>query len=82
VSEHPAAVNARRAVELEEMERLLRAPERTAFRRFWKAVMLSPDVETLEALLDGQGVPLDRLDPVYVTRFGMREAIRAKEAAS
>jgi hypothetical protein len=50
----------------------LRDPERREFRRFWKALMLATDVETLEALLLGESVPIDRLDPEWVVRFGWR----------
>lgn len=67
---HPSVQNATWLIEQEELERRLRAPERHAMRRFWKALMLAKDVGTFEALLDGESVPLDRLDPVWVKRFG------------
>jgi hypothetical protein len=39
---------------------------------FWKALMLSPTIEICEALLDGESVPMDRLDPEWVRRFGLK----------
>jgi hypothetical protein len=42
--------------------------------RTWLAMMLAPRVEICEALLRGEGVPLDRLDPEWVARFGRRES--------
>jgi hypothetical protein len=38
--------------------------------RLWRAMMLAPSVEVCEALLLGEAVPLDRLDPEWVARFG------------
>ncbi len=38
-----------------------------------RAVLLAPTIETCEALLRGEQVPLDRLDPVQVRRFGRRD---------
>jgi hypothetical protein len=40
--------------------------------RLWRAFMLSPSIEVCEALLRGESVPLDRLDPVWVRRFGLK----------
>ncbi len=62
--------NAALVIELEERQRLLTAPERHAWNRAWRAVMLSPSIEVCEALLRGESVPVDRLDPVWVKRFG------------
>lgn len=67
-----ARENAAWLIEEEELERRLQEPERHQWRRFWRALMLAKDVETLEALLDGERVPLDRLDPEWVRRFGRR----------
>lgn len=55
-----------------DFEKLLRDPDRHYFRRLWKALMLARDVETLEALLKDESVPVDRLDSEWVARFGMR----------
>lgn len=33
-------------------------------------MMLAPSLEVCEALLRGQTVPVERLDPVWVKRFG------------
>jgi hypothetical protein len=41
--------------------------------RVWRAVMLSPRVGTCGALLRGESVPIERLDPSWVKRFGKRE---------
>jgi hypothetical protein len=71
VSEHHALANARWVIEQEELERRLRDPERHALRRFWRAVVIARDVEALEALLDGERVPLDRLDSAALARFGV-----------
>lgn len=34
--------------------------------------MLSPSLDICEALLRGESVPVDRLDPEWVDRFGLR----------
>lgn len=39
---------------------------------FWKALMLSPTPEICSALLSGESVPIDELDPEWVNRFGLR----------
>ena len=67
-----ARENATWTIEQEELERQLAEPERRELQRFWKALMLAPDVETFEALLDGEPVPVDRLDPEWMARFGRR----------
>lgn len=64
----PALDAARLAVELEHRE--LRWPDAG---RLWRAFMLSPSIEVCEALLRGESVPLSRLDPVWVRRFGLKE---------
>jgi hypothetical protein len=72
LANHPAVANARIVIEQEELERRLRDPERHAMRRFWKALMLATDVEAFEALLAGESVPVDPLDPEWMRRFGRR----------
>lgn len=67
-----ARANAAWAIEQEELERQLQNPERHALNRFWRALMLARDPETMEALLNGERVPIDRLDPDWVERFGLR----------
>lgn len=42
--------------------------------RGFRAMMLATTPEVYEALLRGDRVPLDRLDPEQVTRFGRRAA--------
>lgn len=71
MSDHPALANARWINEQEELERRLRDPERHELRRFWRALVLAQDVETFEALLDGESVPVDRLDADWLARFGI-----------
>lgn len=46
--------------------------ERERGRRLIKVIRLAPDIETAEALLRGQRVPLSRLDPVWAERYGVR----------
>jgi hypothetical protein len=41
-------------------------------RRLWKMIMLSPTVEILDALLAGEAVPIEQIDPVWVRRFGVK----------
>lgn len=55
------------AVELESRE--LRWPDAG---RLWRAFMLAPSIEVCEALLRGESVPVSRLDPVWVRRFGLK----------
>jgi hypothetical protein len=66
--QRPAVLDAARlAVELECRE--LAWPDAA---KLWRAFMLAPSIEVCEALLRGESVPLDRLDPVWVRRFGMK----------
>jgi len=67
-----ARTNAAWAIELEDEARRLHEPEAAAWRAFWRALVLAPSVEILEALLRGEGVPLDRLDAEWVQRLGRR----------
>lgn len=69
-----ALTDARLAIALEEEARQADALTVQAWRRVWRAVMLSPSLEVCEALLRGERVPLDRLDPDWVRRFGLRRA--------
>jgi hypothetical protein len=64
-----ALENAREAVEYDHVRIRLESEERDAYNRFWRALMLSPDLETCEALLRGEDVPADRLDPEWLARF-------------
>jgi hypothetical protein len=50
------------------------ASEHEADQRLWRAIRLSPSVDICEALLHGEAVPADRLDPEWVARFGRRAA--------
>jgi hypothetical protein len=42
-------------------------------RRLGKAVMLAPTLAICEALLRGERVPIDKLDPHYVALYGVRQ---------
>jgi hypothetical protein len=44
----------------------------TGTSRVWRAMMLAPSVEVCEALLAGESVPADRLDPEWSKRLGLR----------
>ena len=59
---------ARLAVELERRE--LSWPDAS---RLWRAMMLAPSIEVCEALLRGESVPVSRLDPLWVRRFGIKD---------
>lgn len=48
-------------------------PRAVRFSRFWKCMMLAPSLEVCGALLAGQQVPVARLDPKWVDRFGVRD---------
>lgn len=41
-------------------------------RRFWRTLMLAPDFETLEAILDGEEVEEASLDAGWLKAFGGR----------
>lgn len=47
-----------------------------AGNRLWKIMMLAPTIEICEAMLRGEAVPVDRLDPEWVRRFGRRNQLR------
>lgn len=42
-------------------------------RVFAQCLRLAPDLETFEALLRDDEVPISRLDPYWVERYGLRE---------
>ncbi len=67
-----ALENAANAIEAEELERSALARQRS--NRLWRALCLARDLETFEALVRGEAVPLDRLDEVELRRFGRRAA--------
>lgn len=77
MSSAAARANARWVIEQEELERRLREPERQALRRFWTALVLAHGVATFEALLDGERVPVDRLDRAWLARFGLDREVAA-----
>jgi hypothetical protein len=49
-----------------------RRERREQSQRIWRAMMLSPSLEVCDALLRGENVPLEKLDPGWVARFGLR----------
>lgn len=63
-----ARENARYAVEAEEAIRAARTPSREHLRRLWRCIVLARDLETCEALLRGEPVPLSRLDEHALAR--------------
>ena len=73
-NQHPAIARAIETAYLEELEHDARASDSwRANNRLWKAVMLSPTLEICQAMLRGQQVPVEKLDPEWVRRFGMRK---------
>ena len=60
----------------EEIVRRERPPDtpesRRALDRLWRAMMLAPTITICEALLRDEKVPIDRLRPEWVQRFGLR----------
>jgi hypothetical protein len=66
-----ALENAVVVIELEERERV--SVDRAAGRRLARALRLALDLETFEALLAGEQVPVDRLDSEWIERLGRRE---------
>lgn len=40
-------------------------------RHLYAAIMLAPSLEVCEALLRGEHVPDDRLDPEWAARYGL-----------
>ena len=63
---HPAVQSARDAIMAEADGR------RQAWNRVWRAVMVAPDLDTCRALLNGERVPLSRLDADWLARFALR----------
>jgi hypothetical protein len=61
--------NAARAVVLDPVTVAFDSAPARASRRLWRAVVLSPSLEACEALLPGEDVPLDALDPEALARF-------------
>ena len=55
-----------------EFDRARDRVRRDAANRIWKALVLSPTIAICRALLRGESVPLERLDPAAVARLGRR----------
>jgi hypothetical protein len=63
---HPAIINAREVIRLEEQARALED------ERIGRAIMLAPTLHICEALLRGENVPLSKLNPRWVRKYGIR----------
>jgi hypothetical protein len=64
--------NARLAVENDPVRIAMESEAARASRRLYKAMMLAPSIEICEALLRGENVPIERLNPIWVRKFGLR----------
>lgn len=71
-STHPAVLEAREVIRAEEAERI--AAQDDALHRFWRCLMLAPTLTICRALLNGEKVPDDQLDPNWLRRFRRRDA--------
>lgn len=58
-----------------ELRAWLGLPPAVDAERVWKCLMLARDLGTWAALLVGEPVPLSRLDPEWVERFGLRDEV-------
>jgi hypothetical protein len=67
---HPAILDARELLRQEDNHWHTRRDPH--WRRISKAVDLAPTLTICEALLRGEHVPVDQLDPQWVTRYGIR----------
>ena len=68
---HPAVREARDLIQLEQDYR--DRPD-DAMNRLGRAVLLSPTLAICEALIRGEVVPINRLDPAWVRRYGLRDS--------
>ena len=68
-----ALQNAAYAVQHDPVRHHLESDSRRAASRLWKIIMLSPTLDILEALCRNEPVPIERLDPEWVKRFGLRD---------
>lgn len=66
---HPAVVEAREVIALE------REAEEVELRRLYRAIMVAPTLTVCRALLNGERLPIRRLDIEAVNRYGLREII-------
>jgi hypothetical protein len=57
--------------EQEPLNRRLQWPDAN---RLTRAILLSPSIDVCESLLRGEHVPLERLDIVWVRRYGLERA--------
>jgi hypothetical protein len=53
---------------------LLNSRDENELRAIWRAMMLATSAEILDALLAGESVPIDQLDPEWLARFGRKQA--------
>jgi hypothetical protein len=54
---------------------LLKCRDEDELRAIWRAMMLATSAEILDALLAGEAVPIDQLDPEWVARFDRKQAV-------
>lgn len=54
------------------MERARRRADARQPARIWRAMMLAPTLDVCEALLRRETVPIERLHPDWVERFGVK----------
>lgn len=58
--------------ETERVIAVIEERKRRRASRVFKALMLAPTIELGEALLRGERIPVDKLRPEWVQRFGIR----------
>jgi hypothetical protein len=68
-----ASENAKQAVDLDPVRQQRETTAWKAANRMWRAITLAPTLDICQALLQGEHVPLDRLDHEWVRRFGLRQ---------
>lgn len=69
---HPALVDARELLLLEERHRASRQDD--ALHRMWRCLVLAPNLTIFKALLRGEHVPVRFLDQDWLRRFRRRDA--------
>lgn len=68
-----AKENAEKAVAHDPVALASASEEARESRRWHRRLRLSPNLEVFEALSRGEAVPVSRLDPEWVERYGLRE---------
>lgn len=65
---HPAIIEAREVIQLEQEQRDRPQPDLA------RALALAPTLDVFQALLNGEAVPLSKLDERMFRRYGVRRA--------